>query len=95
MQSAKVSDRQTLFDIAALKVGGFEASFDLAVLNGISLTEKLVSGREINLVEVADIDVVENLSSINARPASQDDPSALIAPGGIGYMQIGYDFKVR
>jgi hypothetical protein len=94
MLNAKVSDRQTLFDIAALHAGEIEACFDLALLNGLSLTELLESGRVIALTDVVDVDVASNLVSRNARPASSDTGLTVWVPGGIDFMQIEYDFIV-
>lgn len=94
MLTVKVKNRQTLLDIATLYLGSADAAFDLAMLNGISITEELVSGQEIKLGSVVDAFVVEYLKTVDARPASGDDVSNPFILEGIGYDIIGSTFKV-
>ena len=94
MQSVTVKDGQTLFDIAVQSLGIVDRVFDLAQLNGLGITDELASGQELLLPDVAfeQIDIVEYFTKPWA-PASGDGANDLIR-GGIGYMQIGTNFKV-
>jgi len=51
MNQIKVRAGQTLADIAVQEYGAFEAAVDLAVENGISITDDLVGGDEITPVD--------------------------------------------
>ena len=42
-----VLDRQSLFDVAVQAAGSAEAAFELAMLNGLSVTDELETGQEL------------------------------------------------
>lgn len=94
MQSVTVRDRQTLFDIAIQCLGIVDRVFDVAQLNGLSITEQLVSGQVLLLpdVDFEQLEVVEFFTH-PWYPACGDDENDLPF-GGIGFMQIGTNFKV-
>lgn len=94
MQHVKVSEGQTLLDIAILHCGSIEAAMELAVLNNLALTTALPSGAVVAIGRVWDIDVVSQLAQKKARPARNDNFGDNAQPGGIGFMQIGNDFIV-
>jgi len=50
----KVLQGQSLFDIAIQELGSAEAAFDLAVLNGVSITDDVSTGDELSLPAVVD-----------------------------------------
>lgn len=94
MQSVTVRDGQTLFDIAIQQLGSVDRVFDLAQLNGLGINDNLVSGQVLLLPDVA----FENATTVDYftkpwYPASGDVEADNIL-GGIGYMQIGTNFKV-
>ena len=94
MASIQVKDGQTLFDIAIQALGSVDRVFDLAQLNGLGITDNLVSGQVLLLPDV----VFEQLTTVDYftkpwYPASADVAADNIL-GGIGYMQIGTNFKV-
>jgi hypothetical protein len=93
MQSVTVKDGQTLFDIAIQSLGSADRVFDLAQLNGLSLSDELTSGQVLMLPDV-DFEATETVDYFEKPwfPASGD--GEMVVPGGIGYMQIGTDFKV-
>lgn len=94
MQSVTVKDGQTLFDIAVQSLGSVDRVFDLAQLNGLGISDELVSGQVLLLpdVDFDDGDVVDKFED-TWYPASGDGENEK-PPGGIGYMQIGTNFKV-
>ncbi|WP_036163388.1 hypothetical protein [Marinilabilia salmonicolor] len=47
----KIVEGQSLFDIAIQKLGSAEAALELAVLNGLSLTDELTTGETLQLQE--------------------------------------------
>lgn len=86
-----VKDRQTLLDIAIQESGSIEAVFELAMNNGLSITELLSAGTVLNKVPVVVPEVVNYYAINELLPASADETGIL---GGIGYWRIGYDFIV-
>lgn len=51
MQSVTVRDGQNLFDISTYKLLNVDQVFEVALLNGLSITDELVSGQVIHLPE--------------------------------------------
>jgi hypothetical protein len=66
----KVLSGQTLFDIAIQSCGGTEAAYELAVLNGLNLTDDLVSGQELVLPDVVNSDIVHYYQNNKIQPAT-------------------------
>lgn len=85
-----IKKRQNTTDLVAQHYGTVESLFDMAQLNGISITEDLVPGNNIETVAV-DTQVV-NYFSKNALDIASDPlpvDNAIPQPfGGIGYMKI-------
>ena len=57
MENLKVSENQGLFDIAIQKSGSIIDVFDLAVKNGLSVTDNLEPGQSLRLPVVDDADI--------------------------------------
>lgn len=91
-----VKDRQTLLDIALQTSGSMEAVMDLALANGLSITDELSDGRVLETVEVIDAAVVERYEINGIFPATEasDEERSAMAWEGIGFMEIGTDFIV-
>lgn len=90
--SKKIKERQTVIDFACQHAGTLEALFDVAVLNGVSITQNVAPGtmlltpvEDLKTVAFYNNNVVDIVTNQNAQPV----------PGGIGYMQIGTSFKVN
>lgn len=97
MQVIEVKHKQCLFDIAMQYGGSRSHVYAIAIANNISVTHLLVAGQTIVVPDsvLADIDgnVAYVLGQQRHIPASMDD--GVIANGsGIGFMQIGSNFKV-
>lgn len=107
MIKTSARDRQTLFDIALEQCGSVEAVFDLAFNNGLSLSDDIEVGTELNIPNVVDPHVttswkrgnVEAATAIDTTPDFSDegeatDPSRPASLEGIGYWSVGGSFIV-
>ena len=66
----KVLEGQTLPDIATQYLGSADAVYDLALLNGISITDDLEAGRDLLLPPVVNADVVAYYKNKGICPAT-------------------------
>lgn len=86
-----LKQRQTVVDFACQYSGTMESLFELALLNGVSLTQDVAPGTALKAVPV-------DLKTVDYYAASVldivTDKTVNTMPGGIGYMQIGSSFKV-
>ena len=92
----KVKDRQNLLDMAVQIAGSMEAAFDLAVANGVSLTDTLDDGQILDTVAAENADTVRRYSVQGIQPATALDENDIVAlaQGGINFMGIEIDFIV-
>jgi len=94
MQSVTAKDGQTLFDIAVQAMGLVDGVFQIAELNDMSITDLPFNGQ---VLKVPDPDfehlVIRDFYLHPWFPAC-GDPGDFEILGGIGYMQIGSNFKV-
>ena len=65
-----VRDGQTLFDIAIQELGSTEAAFDLAMTNGLSLTDDLIPVQELELSEIVDSNISNYYKNKGINPAT-------------------------
>lgn len=91
-----VKERQTLLDIALQTSGSVEAVVDLALANGLSITDELSDGQVLEVVEVKDVAVVSRYEISGIFPATEasDEERSAMAYEGIGFMAIENDFVV-
>ncbi|GGH78117.1 cell division ATPase FtsA [Filimonas zeae] len=92
----EVLEGQTLADISIQTNGDLGRIIEIAMLNGISITDDIAEGVVIE-VPAADNDkqsVVAVFNDKADRPASKIQFSDIIMPEGIAYWTIGLDFKV-
>jgi hypothetical protein len=68
-----VAEGQTLIDIAIQYLGSADAAYDLATLNGMSITDKLSPGQTLELPAVVDKDVVAYYANRGIVPATDTD----------------------
>lgn len=94
-----VLNRQSLLDIAIERDGSIERILEIAEANGISVTDDLSSGQEVETGNAAAIkkQVAARLGAYAVKPATAISlADADLCPyGGIGYMGIEYDFIVK
>ena len=91
MTSTIVIDRQSLLDIALQEYGNVQAAFDLAMANGLDITNELMPGQELILLTSKDTDneILNLYKTKDIRPVT-------LTPGinsgntatGIGIMQL-------
>lgn len=84
---------QNNFDFVCQHAGTMEWIFEMAMLNGISITKIPVPG-EVIKVEVADEKTVAAFDNTGYDIASEDENDTIKLPGGIGYMKIESTFIV-
>lgn len=97
-----VRNNQNLFDICLQVSGGIQASeglpplFELAMANGVSITDALVAGGELQAeISVADSDILKYYIKENIKPATGNtDQLEVSILEGIDYWAIGVDFIV-
>lgn len=88
----EIKTRQTVIDFTVQNCGTMDALFDVALLNGISLTDPVAPGT-ILLAPVEELTVISFYQKNRELDITTDD-RILPMPGGIGFMQIGTSFKV-
>lgn len=78
MATATALNGQTLFDIALQHCGAAEAAYDIARLNGLSLTAVLTPGQELQLPPVVSAQVVGRYRQDGIKPATEviEEPCA-------------------
>jgi hypothetical protein len=95
IKTVKVLQGQSIFDIAIQELGSAEGAFDLAVLNGISITDELTPGQELALPTVVNKQIASYYANKGLKPATAltltNMPAAL---GGIDYWAIETAFMV-
>jgi hypothetical protein len=96
---AKVLHNQSLLDIAIQQTGTLEILFDLALANGISITEENLSNQDLKTESnFIDADILNYYSSKKLIPATElteEDKQNLPVNFGIGKMAIGSTFIIR
>lgn len=99
MNTAVITSDQSLLDVAIQHSGSFEAVFDIAMQNGISLTDDTTPGQTIQLADEPDnADVTDYYAVNDLHPASaitQDQIFDILGQGeGIEFWGIEFDFVV-
>lgn len=93
-----VQTRQSLFDIALQHCGFCEAAWDIAQLNGISLTDDIQPGTILQtpgVVKPRIVTLYQALRHIPATNITTEEIAEQIAGGeGISFWAIGIDFIV-
>ncbi|GAA4271624.1 hypothetical protein U6A24_13645 [Aquimarina gracilis] len=96
MESVTIQHNQSLLDIGLQEYGTPEAIFELALQNGLSVTDELSVTQEIELPRIKKIDL-QRLSYYkrnNVEPATSYNGDLEIDCEGIGCMVVGYDFII-
>jgi hypothetical protein len=91
----RVLNGQSLFDIAIQAAGSVEAAFDIALANGIGITDDLPAGTVLVIPAVLNRRVVDYYRTNDIKPATalgaQDVEFVM---EGINYWRLEYDFEV-
>ena len=86
-----------MFDLAIITGGSTEAAFAMALLNGISLTDELAVGANLEPPIVVNNNIVSNYAVNGFIPASAitaEQYNNTIENEGIGYWGIERDFVI-
>ena len=67
----KALQGQSLFDIATIHLGSSLGAYDLAALNGLSVTDKLTPGQELLLPPVINKSIVDYYANKGIQPATE------------------------
>ncbi len=90
-----VKNLQSVLDMAIQTAGSHEAAFDLALANGLSITDSLEVGSNLNPVNVLSAEVFAHYTVNEIMPATGIIVSATIPElEGIGYWAVGLDFII-
>lgn len=94
--SKKVYQGQSFFDKVIENTGSIDNYYEMALLNGMSITDDVVISQELKIGGLINKSVVSFFGEMN-RPATQvtEYQSELIESLGIGAMAIGSTFIVR
>jgi hypothetical protein len=91
----KVLNGQSLFDIAIQAAGSVEAAFDIALANGVSITDELQPGTILVIPAVVNKRVADYYRSNSIKPATTLGAQDVeFVTAGINYWRIEYDFEV-
>ena len=72
MASIKVSKRQSVLDVAIQKAGSEKAAFEIAEANGLSITDTLEPGQQIEVPTIYNADMVKYYSGKGIKPETAD-----------------------
>jgi len=94
--SEKVYQGQNFIDKVLETTGSSENAFEMALLNGVSLTDSVAIGQELERSMITRKGMVKLFNAQN-RPASALEKKRPTAPGneGIGFMEIENNFIVQ
>ena len=73
MAKIKVSKRQNIIDVAVQQAGSANAAFEIAEANGLSVTDYLEPGQEIEVPTVYNTDRVAYLSNKGIKPETAEN----------------------
>jgi hypothetical protein len=90
----KISEGQSVLDVAVQKCGAAEAALALAIRNEVSITEELSIGKEIVLSEVVNKNIAAYYANKNLSPATGITTNGELLDEGIEFWAIEYDFVV-
>ena len=97
MQPIKLLDNQRIIDIAMQELGDVERIFEIAILNGKSITDDFITGDVLVLPDFdsAQTGTISILKTGGLQPASSyDELLSAIPPGGVGFMDVQGSFIV-
>lgn len=96
MRQIQVDQGQCLMDVAVQHCGDATALFEIAELNGISITEVVGPGTVLNVPDAYDQQVASYLVFKRSVPATGlwNENLSIVPRLGIGTMKIGSTFKV-
>lgn len=95
MSKNKVYQGQNFIDKVLESTGSSDNAFEMSILNGISLTNSLAIGQELQASKVTKKAVVRIFTQKRPASALRNNFDAVAENEGIGYMAIESDFIVK
>ncbi len=98
MKTLTAINDQSVLDLSIILFGTLEGVMQLALLNGLSLTDELVPGQEIEVGVFNEslVSVLDFIKKNNIRPATGFTAVPINIPlTGIDYWAVGIDFVVQ
>ena len=94
-----VRNNQSLFDIALQTLGCTEAAFDIALINGISITDELLTGQILQIPSMSGYTQRRNaeyytINGIMPATAITADIANTVLEEGVEFWAVGDDFIV-
>ena len=83
--------RQTNIDVILVACGSLDSLVEMALLNQMSITDDIDAGTSLVVPGITDQRTVDYFTGSKHLPVTNISSVSL---GGIGYMEIGKDFKV-
>lgn len=93
MAKTKILSRQSLLDVAMQCLGSADAALTLAERNGLSVSDEVEAGTELDLPDVADREMA-TYYAVNGHIPATGIADESVMRGGINYMGIEIDFIV-
>lgn len=93
MRTITVKDRQSLLDLSVQYCGDVQSVFDFALLNGLSITEELKTGMQLQAPPPA-VKRIADYFRINGFEPATADFSAYTGEEGIEFWAIEVDFVI-
>jgi hypothetical protein len=97
-----IKPNQSIFDISVQMFGSAQVAIEIALLNDLSITDKLIPGQELVIPEISTFEngaIKSFYSKNNIKPATAEtiegSESVINEMDGIGYMVIESTFIVR
>jgi hypothetical protein len=91
----KVLNGQSLFDIAIQAAGSIEAVFDIALANGISITDELQPGTVLVIPAVLNRRIADYYRVNDIHPATEISANdATLLHDGVEFWFLEYDFII-
>jgi len=95
MAEIVVLEAQSLFDLVIQECGGIGAAFEIAELNGLSITDVLVPGTSIELPETINKPVHEYYKTHGLKPSTDATTISELINEGIDFWALEVDFVVQ
>jgi hypothetical protein len=93
----EILHNQSVFDVTLHHTGSFAKVLELAMLNGLSITDELLPGVVIAIPAVDDQSMIDFYTRMNVVPATALGLGAVVpvSDEGIGAMAIEINFIIR
>jgi len=95
MSKSIVYQGQNFVDKVLEATGSTENAFEMSILNGVSLTDNVAVGQELQVSKVTKKGIVGVFKKKRPASGTISTPGVDVENDGIGFMAIGNNFIVR